>query len=180
MTRSPSRIAFTAVLALTLVTVSGLSQVLRPRPRAHVASPPSVESVGWKGAALRKESVELSVRDDVRQQCEGHNLPPEPFVLERFSSAQDLTMLEGLAHCLSEGPLSGVPIELLGASELPGAVDGPADASGSADLVRSLLVRLGVPMKLIQTHDLGDTGGAHDAPRVVLGVATVAGGEETP
>ncbi len=180
MTHSPTRIAFTALIGLTLITVSGLSQVLRPRPRARVVPPPEVASQA-PPRALASERIEFSVHGDVRQQCEGYALPPEPYSMSVSAGDRNLAALEGLARCITDGPLSGMAIELLGASALAGNVDAPEEGAGPADTVRSTLVELGVPTTTLRTHDLGDMSGSdHAAARVVLGVAASGDGQEVP
>jgi hypothetical protein len=183
MKRPPARIAFIAVIALTLITVSGLS-VMRPGPSAHRVAfvPASVSVQVWKGPELKKEPVELSLPDELRAQCADYSLPPEPYVFESTTASDaDEKMLQGLAACLQSAPLAGHTIELIGPTDLPGASAFPTEAAGAADAVRSLLARLGVPFSAIRTHDQSydPSDSDHASPRVVLSAAAPAGEAQT-
>jgi hypothetical protein len=114
----------------------------------------------------------------VREQCSGFALPPEPYAFEASAGTdRDLWMVEGLAHCLAEGPMAGYSIELMGTSELPGRLVFPVEGAGAADAVRSLLARLGLPFASMSTRDVaGDQNESqHPAPRVVLGAGLASG-----
>jgi hypothetical protein len=158
------------LLAVTLLSTAGLSQVLAPPKvaRSVASAPLRPAELEWPAAA---EPIELSIHDDVRKACSEFALPPEPYVFGSSpASDADAQALEGLAACLSQGPLRADEVELIGRTELPGRVQHESESPAAADVVRALLHRLGVPFPRLVTRDvpLDPFVSEHAAPRVVV------------
>jgi hypothetical protein len=164
--RSHRRRWFLVLGVALLATVPALTQELSPgtSPSARAAW------TSFEGEALLAEPVEISVNGSLRKACSDFELPPEPALLRapELSDYSALSELEGLAACMTSGPLRGYEIEIFGSSELPGKVLYPAESSGPADVVRAALGRLGVPFSLMTVSDVDQNpmGSAHPAARV--------------
>lgn len=126
-----------------------------------------------------REPTELNLSPEVRDSCSPLGVGTTRLVLPADGDDDDAVrtepQLEGLAACLTTGPLAGYPVALLGTTAIPGRAPYPIDGSGRADRVRSLLGRLGVPFEQIITvppvpEDALDRGSAWNY-RVELGPA---------
>ena len=165
-----------------LATVPAVTQELAPDTTAATRG----AWTSFEGAALLAEPVEVSLTESVRQQCEGFGLPPQPTLLHaaKISDDGELAQLEGLAACVTNGPLNGYELEIVGASELPGALEYPVESSGPADVLRAALARLGVPFRTLRVRDVEQSpmGSAHPGARVSVGVSgeLPSNGEEAP
>ena len=172
--RTTARRVVSSLLALTLLSTAGLSQVMRPPrgvARSVATAPLDSAEQDFRAAAARHEPIELSVRDDVRERCRTFTLPPEPYVIESpFEGDADAIALAGLLACLREGPLAGRELALIGPTEQPGRNEYPAQTSAPADVARELLSSLGVPFERMVTRDvaLDPLVSQHAAMRVVL------------
>ena len=91
--------------------------------------------------------TELNLVPEVRDSCTPVGVGTTRVLLPADSAdgAWNEPALEGLAFCLTTGPLAGYSVALVGMTDAPGRIPFPIEGSGRADRVRSLLGRLGVP-----------------------------------
>jgi hypothetical protein len=169
--RSHRRRWFMVLGVMLLATVPAVTQELRPDT---TTATPAASWTSFEGAALLAEPIEVLVAESIGQQCEGFELPPQPTLLHaaRITDDGELAQLEGLAACVTSGPLNGYELELFGSSELPGKAEYPVESSGPADVVRAVLGRLGVPFETMTVRDLEQSpmGSDHAAARVNVAV----------
>lgn len=125
---------------------------------ATPTQPASVETAPIEPAAA---SPQLGVSDDLAKQCElkFSSVPEAPkFDYDNFTLLpQDREVLEQVARCLTEGPLAGRKVDLVGRADPRGTQEYNLGlGTRRASTVKDYLRRLGVGQGQISTNTRGD------------------------
>jgi len=130
-------------------------------------TPPPVQTVTREveppaaTSEVKVTSPDVAVSDDLARMCRLRFSSPEQapkFEFDQFQLlAEDRSVLEQVAHCLTQGPLHGKAIQLIGRAD-PRGTDEYNLGLGTrrAESVSSYLRRLGVPSQQLQPSTRGD------------------------
>ncbi len=129
-------------------------------PPAQTASREVVEPPPAKTETV-VASPNLGVSDDLAKQCRlrfsSHDQAPKFDFNESQLLAEDRSVLEQVAQCLTRGPLQGRAVQLVGRAD-PRGTDEYNMGLGTqrAESVSSYLQRLGVPQRQLAASTRGD------------------------
>ncbi len=129
-------------------------------PPAQTASREVIEPTPAKAETVAA-SPNVGVSDDLAKQCRlrfaNHDQAPKFDFNEAQLLAEDRSVLEQVAECLTRGPLQGKAVQLVGRAD-PRGTDEYNMGLGTrrAESVSSYLQRLGVPARQLEASTRGD------------------------
>lgn len=111
------------------------------------------------GSSAPGRDVRLRTAPEVVDACDHDALSEDQFLVAADVDRGEAGALHALARCLESGALSDYELELVGSTELPGALMYPAMGGGDADRIRNALAGLDVPFSRVRTTRPGEAKG---------------------